>query len=75
MYKLKDLMGSPQEGQFYAANLHLAPENALSDCFEVETILDRKTVDNEKFAYVKYQFYPPKFNQWVKLSDLKVKDD
>lgn len=75
MYKLEDLMGSAVLGQFYAANIHLAPKKSLSDFFEVEKILKTKTVDKEKFVLVKYQFYPKKFNQWVKFSDLKVNDN
>ena len=77
MYQLQDLMGVDifQTSMFYAANLHLAPKKVLSDFFEVEKILKTKTVDNEKYAFVKYQFYPKKFNQWVKLSDLNVKDN
>lgn len=68
-------MGSPVLGQFYAANLHLAPKKALGEFFQVEKILKTKTIDNEKFVFVKYQFYPKKFNQWVKYSDLKVNDN
>ena len=75
MYKLEDLLGSPIVGQFYGANLHLAPKKALSEFFEVEKILRSKTVNTEKFVLVKYQFYPQKFNQWVKFSDLKVNDN
>ena len=74
MYQLEDLMGSAILGQFYAANLHLAPQKSLSEFFEVEKILKSKKIDNEKFVFVKYQFYPKKFNQWVKFSDLKVND-
>ena len=75
LYKLEDLLGSPILGQFYSANLHMAPKKALSEFFEVEKILKTKTVDKEKFVLVKYQFYPPKFNQWVKFSDLNVSDN
>jgi hypothetical protein len=53
----------------------MAPKKALSEFFEVEKILKTKTVDKEKFVLVKYQFYPPKFNQWVKFSDLNVSDN
>lgn len=75
MYKLEDLLGCEVLGQFYAANLHVAPKKALSEFFEVEKILRTKTIGNEKFCLVKYQFYPQKFNQWVKFSDLKVDDN
>jgi len=75
MYKLEDLLGSEVLGQYYTANLHVAPKKSLSEFFEVEKILKTKTVDKEKFCLVKYQFYPQKFNQWVKLSDLKVNDN
>ena len=72
MYKLVDLMGSEVLGQFYSANLHLAPTKALSEFFEVEKILKTKTVENEKFVLVKYQWYPKKFNQWVKFFILYI---
>jgi len=68
-------MGSHVLGTFYSANLHLAPKKALSEFFEVEKILKTKTVDNEKFVLIKYQWYPKKFNQWVKFSDLRVNDN
>lgn len=75
MYKLEDLMGSAVLGQFYAANLHLAPKIALSEFFEVEKILKSKTLDNEKYVLVKYKWYPKKFNNWVKYSDLQINND
>ena len=75
MYKLEDLMSSPVLGHFYSATLHLAPKIALSEFFEVEKILKTKTVNGEKFVLVKYQWYPRKFNQWVKYSDLQVNDN
>lgn len=77
MYQLQDLMGADvfKTSMFYASSLRLAPKNVLNECFEVDNILRTKTVDNEKYAFVKYQFYPKKFNQWVKLSDLNVKDN
>lgn len=72
MYKLTDLLNTPIIGQFYKAELHLAPTNVLSDFFEIETILATKTIAGQKWGLVKFQYYPNKFNQWVLLEDVKI---
>ncbi len=72
MYKLIDLLNTPLIGQYYAAELHLAPTKVLSDFFEIEKILSTKTIDGQKWDFVKFQYYPNKYNQWVLLEDIKI---
>jgi hypothetical protein len=73
MYKLTDLLNTPLIGQYYAAQLHLAPTDVLSDFFEIEKILSTKSIDGQKWGFVKFHYYPNKFNQWVVLEDIKTK--
>lgn len=73
LYQLQDLMKAPVKGYFYREQLTPAPSpNYKSDYFLVEKILKTKVVKNKKFYYVKFMYYPEKFNQYIPESNLKI---
>lgn len=62
-------------GFYYKQQLVKAPNpNYNKDFFEVEKVLSKKTVKGEKFVFVKYLFYPNKFNQWIPEKNLRLSD-
>jgi hypothetical protein len=72
VYQLKDLLADPVPGFYYSAQLEKAPDpNYKQDFFEVEKILAKKTVKKAKFYFVKFLYYPSKFNQWIPAKNLK----
>ena len=64
MFKLIDLMSSAVPGVYYSEELTKAPKpDYTKDFFHVEKVLKSKKIKGEKFYYVKYAYYPNKFNQ------------
>ncbi len=73
IYTIVDLLQDKVPGHFYKEELVKAPNvNYNKHFFEVEEILKTKTVNFKKFFYVKYMFYPKKFNQWIPAENLKT---
>lgn len=71
LYVLQDLMKDSVPGFYYATQLTKSPPPSDEDYFVVENILKQKIVKGEKYFLVKYLYYPSKFNQWVKESNVK----
>lgn len=65
IFKLKDLMGDILQGFYYREQLTKSPKPKLSDYFEVEKILQKRKFKGKQYYFVKYLYYPNKFNQWV----------
>lgn len=60
-------------GHFYKEELVKAPNiEYLNHFFEVETILKQKRLKKKLFYYVKYMFYPDKFNEWIPAENMKT---
>ncbi len=75
IFTLIDLMEDKVAGHFYKEELVKAPDvNYKKDFFEVEEILRRKTVKSKKLYFVKYMFYPKKFNQWIAAENLTINE-
>ena len=69
LFILKDLLGETLKAKFYAHQLKLAPD-PLKVGFEVERIVGHRTTkDNVKEVKVRYLFYGPKFDRWVKADN------
>ena len=65
-------MKDPVEGKFYEKQLLRAPiPDYQKDFFFVEKILHTKIVKRQKYALVKYLYYPNKFNQYVPIENIK----
>jgi hypothetical protein len=60
-------------GHFYQEQLTKAPEpNYKKDFFFVEKVLSEKILKGQKYFFVKFLYYPSKFNQYVRAEDLKT---
>lgn len=60
-------------GHFYKEELVRAPEvENKNHFFEIEKILRKKKVNDILYYYVKYLFYPSKFNEWICSENMKI---
>lgn len=72
LYELKDLMKDPVKGFYYKEQLTKSPNpNNQKHFFEIEKVLRKKKINGKEFYFVKYLFYPNKFNQWIPKLNLK----
>jgi hypothetical protein len=69
LYSVEDLMQEKLPNFFYAEQLTKTekPDNKF---FLIEKILKEKVVKGKKLFYVKFLYYPDKFNLWVPESDI-----
>lgn len=67
VYRIKDLLGEPIEGTFYAQELQKVQ---LKDNFAVEEVLKKRIRKGQIEYFVKYRGYPKKFNQWIPSANL-----
>ncbi len=59
-------------GHFYRQQLTKAPSpNYKKDFFFVEKVLSEKTLRGKKYFFVKFLYYPSKFNQYVSEDNFK----
>jgi hypothetical protein len=69
LFILNDLLGETLKAKFYQKQLQLAPD-PLKVGFDVEKIVGhRSTKENGKEVKVRYLFYGPKFDRWVKADN------
>ncbi len=65
-------MNDKVPGHFYKEELTRAPNIEFKNhFFEVEKIIKKKKIKKKLHYYVKYMFYPNKFNQWIPAENLK----
>ena len=71
MYKLKDLQGDDVKGYWY--NSELLPLDIDPDkiSYKIERVLKTRGKQRNKEFFVKWKYYPSKFNSWVKASDIE----
>ena len=67
-FKLKDLKDEPIRGIFYENELQKSTSN---DDITIDKILKEKHHHGVKFSYVKWKYYPRKFNSFIPSSSLK----
>ena len=70
LYRLVDQMQEEVEGLFYEAELQKV-QKADDALYHVEKILKRRTRQGQEEVLVSWVGHPAKFNQWVRLKDLK----
>ncbi len=70
LYKLEDLNHDQVKGYYYAAQLQKTQRPKRGEFFKVEKILSEKERRGEAYIRVKYLHYGPKFNRWIKKSNL-----
>ena len=66
-YRVVDWSSEPIEGTFYSEELQKVKK---PETYQIEEILDRKTVGRRKMVLVKWFGYPDTFNQWIPESDV-----
>ena len=65
VYRLKELLGEEIRGTFYQSELQNV-EVSPDQFWKVETVLKRRGKGRNKQYFVKWKYYPSKFNSWVK---------
>lgn len=70
LYSLVDLMDEKLPNLFYKEQLIKTEKPDNNNFFLVEKILKEKKVKGKKHFYVKFLYYPDKFNLWVPESDI-----
>lgn len=70
VYKLKDLDNEPIQGSFYEEELQKV-KLCKDKMYQVEKILNRRTVRGVKQVFVQWKNWPQKFNSWIRLADLQ----
>ena len=73
MYKLIDLMKSAVDGNFYREQLTKSPTPKSTDYFYVEKVLAKKKIKGVEHYFVKYLYYPDKFNQYIPIGNFTKK--
>ena len=72
LYSLVDLMNDKVPGHFYKEELQKAPSvDYNKHFFEVEKVIKKKTIKKKLYLYVKFMYYPNKFNQWIPFENVK----
>jgi len=60
------------KGYYYEEQLTKCPSPENKEkFFEIEKVIKTKFINKKKWLYVKYLYYPNKFNQWIPESNLK----
>lgn len=73
LFKLIDLMKAPVAGFYYQDQLKKTVPPQEDRKFEVEKVLQTKTVKRKKWFLCKFLFYPSKFNLWIPEENMTVK--
>ena len=71
-YRVKDLLGEEVRGSFYSSELqkvNLSDPNSVK--YTIDRILSYKTVNGTKFAKIRWYGLPPKFDSFIKKSEIK----
>ncbi len=63
-------MGEPLKGYYYAAQLLQMTRPKKHEFFRVEKFLGEKKIKGIEYVLVKYLHYGPKFNRWIKKSNV-----
>ena len=74
LFYLVGLQGEKKDGSFYKEQL-VPTKNVDSKNFIVEKVLKQRVKNGEKEFFVKYMWYPSRYNKWVKQKDLKPPDE
>ncbi|WAR31101.1 YMD3-like protein [Mya arenaria] len=71
VYRLRDLQDEDITGTFYESELQKTSYNENS-AFKIEKILKTKGKGLNQQYFVKWKYYPRKFNSWIKASDFDL---
>lgn len=69
VYRLTDLEGTEIQGTWYESEmLPLKDPDLDKMSFKIDKVLKRRGKGRNKEYFVKWKYYPNKFNSWVKAS-------
>ena len=71
VYRLKDLHGEEIKGSWYSSELLPMDIDPNKLSYKIEKILKTKGKGQKKQYFVKWKYYPKKFNSWVKANDVE----
>lgn len=72
VYRLTDLEGTEIQGTWYESEmLPLKDVDLDKMSFKIDKVLKRRGKGRNKEYFVKWKYYPNKFNSWVKASDIE----
>ena len=69
IYQLEDLQGENLKGAFNNNEIQKIKVKS-NPKYTIEKILKRKTVRGQKMVFVKWLYYPKKFNSWIEASQV-----
>ena len=67
VYTVKDLQNEPIKGTFYEQELS---KTALGEIHKIEEVLKERKRQGKKEYFVKWKYYPKKFNSWISHDQL-----
>jgi len=70
IYRLRDLQQEDIKGTFYQSELQKVDYHP-HQTFKVDKVLKSRGKGRAKQYFVKWEYYPKKFNSWVKASDIE----
>ncbi|WAR21308.1 YMD3-like protein [Mya arenaria] len=70
IYRLNDLQDEPIKGTFYESELQKVRVNA-DQTWKLEKVLKRRGKGRNMQYFVKWNYYPKKFNSWISASDME----
>lgn len=66
-------MNDPLKGRFYPQQLRTAPNASDPNfIFEIESVLKQRKVRGALQYFVKFLYYPPKFNKWIPAENITI---
>lgn len=71
VYTVKDLQGEEVKGSFYGHELQQAVKDESNTYYDIEKVVDTRTVNRKKQYLVKFKNYPSKFNEWIPAANIK----
>ena len=71
VYRLTDLQGDEIKGGWYTSELIPLDIDPANVTYKIEKVLKTRGKGRNKQYFVKWKFYPKKFDSWIKASDLQ----
>ena len=71
VYRLKDLQGEEIKGTWYFSELLPLDIDPKNIPYKIEKVLQRRNKGNNRELFVRWKYYPKKFDSSIKVSDLQ----
>lgn len=70
IYKLRDMLGDPIQGTFYASELQKVSKDE-NTIWRIDKILRKRKVRGKEEVLVRWLGWPKKFDSWIPKADIK----